>query len=274
MDTLTSIPAPKLPKISGLFRESWQLYRSRFGDLIGIVLVPFAVSTAGVVLADKIPWGVAAFGGLILFAGIVLGIISYIAIIYALKDGVGIVGAYKRAAPGLFPYLWVSALTAVITIGGYILAIVPGLIFSIWFMFAIFILLIEDKRGFEAIMLSKEYVRGYFWPIAGRLVVFVIVALVFLMPFSFVSPYFGRAAAQWIEVIPQILIAPFSFIYFYLLYRALRDTKPELASNPFAAKKGFFVFAGILGAIALVVVMVGLGILLYFSINKIDPPFI
>lgn len=264
----------RLPKITELFRESWRLYRSRFGVLIGIVLVPFAASTAGVVLADLFSGGAAAFGGFIAFVGAVLGVISYIAIVYALKDGVGIIEAYRSATPSFFPYLWISALTAVITLGGYALAVVPGLVFSIWFMFAIFVFLIEGKGGFEAIMLSKEYVRGYFWPIVGRLAVFVIVAVVFIAPFSYAGPYLGRAAGQWIAVVPQVLIAPFSFIYFYILYQALRDAKPQLASEPIQTKRGFFIFAGILGAIVFVAVAVGLGALLYFSFNKIDLPFI
>ncbi len=270
----TPISAIKLPATSELLKGSWRLYKNRFGVLIGIVLLPFVVTTAGTLFSEPLPGGGAAFGGVIIFAGIVLGIISYIAVVYAIKGATGILEAYKLAVPSFFPYLWISALTALTTVGGYALAVVPGLLCSIWFMFAIFAFLIDGRRGFEAMLLSKEYVRGYFWPLVGRLVIFIIIAMIFMLPFSFIGSYLGAAVSNWLQAIPQILIAPFSFIYFYLLYQALRGARPELASGFRPEKKGFFIFMAILGIVVLATILAAFGGLFYFSLNKIDPPFI
>jgi len=44
--------------------------------------------------------------------------------------------------------------------GGFLFLIIPGIIFLVWFIFAQFIIFAEDDRGMNAILKSKEYVRG------------------------------------------------------------------------------------------------------------------
>ncbi len=52
-------------------------------------------------------------------------------------------------------------LIALITGIGYILLIVPGILFTIWFLFAPYILLKEDVGVFEALKRSKNLSKGY-----------------------------------------------------------------------------------------------------------------
>ena len=44
--------------------------------------------------------------------------------------------------------------------GGFVFFIVPGVIFSIWLSFSVLILIVENEKGTNALVRSKEYVKG------------------------------------------------------------------------------------------------------------------
>ncbi len=59
---------------------------------------------------------------------------------------------------------------------GFILAILPGLIFSVWYYFALIIAVVEESTV-DPLKLSKQLVRGKFWPVAGRILLFTLLYL-------------------------------------------------------------------------------------------------
>jgi len=61
------------------------------------------------------------------------------------------------------PYLWVFFLLNIIIAGGFFLFIIPGVLFSVWFSLALFVLIFEERRGFNALFRSKHLVSGKFW---------------------------------------------------------------------------------------------------------------
>ncbi len=70
-----------------------------------------------------------------------------------------------------WPALCISILTALITLGGFLLLIIPGVIFTVWYAFSIYLAVLEKKKGVGALLHgSREMSRGRFWPIFGRLV--------------------------------------------------------------------------------------------------------
>lgn len=66
--------------------------------------------------------------------------------------------------------LLVSVLYAIAVLGGFLLLIVPGIIFMTWFCFSIFIVVIENERGVRALKKSKALVRGRTFAILLRVV--------------------------------------------------------------------------------------------------------
>ncbi|MCM8804908.1 MAG: hypothetical protein NC833_06605 [Candidatus Omnitrophica bacterium] len=58
------------------------------------------------------------------------------------------------------------------------LFIVPGILFFIWFSLAIFILVFEERKGFDALFRSKHLVKGKFWEILLRLLTPVLIIAV------------------------------------------------------------------------------------------------
>lgn len=258
-----------LPPLDALFRESWALYRGRFSRLIGTTFIPILTSFIGGLFLVSGVGVLVGLGIIFIIAGIVLNLIAYIAVIYIFKDDVNIGRAYRLASQKFFPYLWIVILTSLITLGGFILAVIPGIIFSVWFTLAPFILVAEDKRGLEAALKSKEYIQGHWWAVLGRLIVFVVVLLVISFAVLLPAGLISKEAADIVNVVLQIVLLPFAFAFGYVLYRQFVTLKPGLATAPLTTKKGFFIFSAILGLVAPIIIIVLTGLAFFLNIFKL-----
>lgn len=79
---------------------------------------------------------------------------------------------YELALKKYWKFAIFSAVSALIYILGFVLLIIPAIIFGVWFVFSRF-LVIEKKMGIkESFLKSKEMVKGIFWKILGRCLVF------------------------------------------------------------------------------------------------------
>jgi hypothetical protein len=71
----------------------------------------------------------------------------------------------------LIPFIWVSIMVTAAVIFGFLLLIVPALIFSVWFAFAANFLIVDDVRGSAALKASKALVAGRWWAVLFRTIV-------------------------------------------------------------------------------------------------------
>jgi len=227
-----------LPGAVAILEESLAIYKDRFVTLLGIMLAPTLGSivvtfiTAGLgvtTLKDSIgpmPFGL-IFGSLSLLVLLTVFIIffiqswGYLALIYAIKDRkerINLREAYKRSFSKLMPYWWVSFLVTVIAAVGFMLLIVPGIIFSVWYGFSLFVLVNEDLKGFKALSKSKSYVSGRFLAVSSKLFVIGIIGIILLIISSLI---FGKFGGQ----IVSFFFGPLAIIYFFLLYEYFRNKK-------------------------------------------------
>ncbi|MEK7618789.1 MAG: hypothetical protein AAB416_00935 [Patescibacteria group bacterium] len=77
--------------------------------------------------------------------------------------------ALKRTGKLFVPVAWASILASLTITAGFILLIVPGMIFSVWYFFPLFVLVSENVWGSSALRRSHSLVRGRFWPSAVRI---------------------------------------------------------------------------------------------------------
>lgn len=91
----------------------------------------------------------------------------------------------------VWPIILVSLLTALAVVGGFILLVIPGVIFSIWFAFATYAVALDNERGIAALAKSKSLVRGRWWPVFWRLLVLGILfsVLLFVLPSLVALPF-------------------------------------------------------------------------------------
>lgn len=86
-----------------------------------------------------------------------------------------VVAIYRRAIRLLPSFFWVAALQLLATVVGFVLLIVPGLLAFIWLYFAQYALVFDNRRGWSALLHSRELMRGRFFKVAIRVSVFLAV---------------------------------------------------------------------------------------------------
>lgn len=145
------------------------------------------------------------------------------------EEALSITDAFRKGWGKIGSYLWIGILTGLITMVGFILLVVPGIIFSIWYLFGTMVFLTEGDRGQKALEKSKAYVRGYWWAIAGRQIILgiIILCLNILAAIATLAAPGNALASQATQLIIQILYGPFAVVYLYRLYLQLRAVKPS-----------------------------------------------
>ena len=126
-------------------------------------------------------------------------------------------------------YFWLQFLWGVALSIGFFLFIIPAFLFYIWFLFAKYIWVAENVTGLSpfgkdsVFGRSKEYVRGYFWPIVGRL----LLILVLTMGVSFLSDLFLEISLLkfMIDLTIGFFLSPYIETYIYILYKHTRAIK-------------------------------------------------
>jgi hypothetical protein len=152
--TLSFLPAP--------FRESNQIWLDVIMGFLQILtlLTGVFVTVAGIVALDKI-----------------IG-----------KGGFSVLKTYKIAWKKYWTLLLLSIILVLIYFVGFILLIVPGIIFVVWFAFSRFVGVEKNLGVKDSLLRSREMVKGIYWKVLGRLIVFGAFTLVIQIVLT-VIPY-------------------------------------------------------------------------------------
>ncbi|MFA5946381.1 MAG: hypothetical protein WC802_05790 [Patescibacteria group bacterium] len=241
--TVSEVQGPKaLPSVGNLIQDTFA-FLSVNGALVygyaGWLLVPILVILGASRLDKGVSDVITAIGSVALFA---LSLWASAAVTLAVTE-------LKR--PDLYPkdikasiselawrraptILWIGLLTGILEGFGLLLLIVPGILFIVWFAFAETEAILTGSGTFLSLEQSRERVRGQFFPVLLRLVVFslilclaVTVILVPVMAGAGLTDYtviFTNPPA-WLDATVnalQILIMPAIICYELHLYFALR----------------------------------------------------
>lgn len=260
-----------LPKATDIFKQAWTIYKKRLGFFLSVTIIPmaaivisWATLSGAVFLQDKISSSVVGFL-LLVFAGLLLFTTAVIiqawgqtALLYAIKDhqeNIGVKEAYRRGWPKIISYWWVNALTGFIIMGGLLLFVAPGIIFAVWFSLAMFILIAEDTPGMNALLKSREYMRGKWGAVFLRylfiglisLVYFLAPIFIFMILGVFLKIPFKEEILQLVAGALNLFWAPLITIYSFLIYEHLKALKGQIAIIPAKGKKAGFVLLAIFG---------------------------
>jgi hypothetical protein len=187
-----------------------------------------------------------AFGALVFFAISVLmwtiltGAITRAAAGTFLGRDLDIGESYRYGFERFWSIVLVGVLSALAIAAGFLLLIVPGFIVLTFLSCGIPALVIEDRRGREALRRSWNLVRGYGWHVFGTIIVAALINGVFS---SLLTAPFGDnyAARSIVAAIASVITMPFMalvgvFIYLDLRVRKERysaaDLERDLASPP------------------------------------------
>ena len=247
---------PQVEKMVGpneLLSASWQVYRKHFWSFVGILSLAAIVSLVIIVLGVIISlmtggWALLSFFNsdsvlrtlpivsifvftivflMFLSLHIMVQILGTMALTLAVRDrnsGIEIIDSYKKAWPYVRPYLWTTVLSGLVALLGFILLIIPGIILTIQLIFVPFVVLIEGLSGSKALARSRQYVRGRWWKVVGRLAIlwFIFYAVSISVTLS-AALLINEIIASFLGNIAFFVLVPFGMIYVYLLYENVKS---------------------------------------------------
>ena len=251
---------PGLPQrgIGEILSTAFEIYKTNAASLlmiVAIVVVPLTFISAfigGVVFApdtetitvlgesvETVSARTAGVAILVALVGAVIGVIINAvlqaaimrgAALGSIGDPVDIDASYKWGFARFGSVLLISILVGLAVVGGFILLIIPGVIFLVMFSVSIPALVVENLRGTDAMSRSWNLVKGFFWHALGVIVVAAIITAV-------VGGIIGAIGGDnwfvsWIfQAIAQIITAPFAAIVSVLLYLDLRARRESLTAD-------------------------------------------
>jgi hypothetical protein len=149
-----------------------------------------------------------------------------------LGESVGAGRTYRYALTKLLAILWISILASIVTIIGFILLIIPGIIALVRLSLTAPALVVEDVRGTKALGRSWRLTKGHFWRVLGLLVLSGLIASVgaaiITIPTQFAAVALGPGGwpvAALGSALATVLITPFSSLIVVLLYFDMRIRK-------------------------------------------------
>jgi hypothetical protein len=212
--------------------------------LTGVVLKPH-VTTSNITIAGQTvatsTVSTRSFGTFVL-AGLVAAAITVIisatlqaaltrgAALATVGDPIDVEASYRYGFSRFGSVFWISLLVGLVVAIGFLLFIIPGVIFLTMLAVAIPALIVENRRGTDAMSRSWNLVKGHFWHVLGTIVVaFLITAIVgAIIGLLGDSNWF----LQWIfGSIAQIITAPFTALVSILLYIDLRARTEGLTAD-------------------------------------------
>ncbi|KKR86138.1 MAG: hypothetical protein UU32_C0021G0004 [Candidatus Woesebacteria bacterium GW2011_GWB1_41_10] len=107
--------------------------------------------------------------------------------------------AFLVAKAKAWKFLLIGILKGAILLIGFLLLIIPGIIFSVWFAFSGMEIVLNKTGVKESLLKSKALVIGRFWPVLGKLFVIgifvTVLQIIFtILPYgigNLMSPVFG-----------------------------------------------------------------------------------
>jgi hypothetical protein len=142
--------------------------------------------------------------------------LSYLHIALSKKSKVSFSEAFRVAKKYFWRYVGFSIVTLFFLAVLFLLLIIPGIIFMVYWVFAVYILVGENKGILESLSASKKLVKGRWWKVFGFFLLIVILAIVVDATFSFV-PLIG-------SIVPNLVVLPFIYLFFKNFYLDLRGS--------------------------------------------------
>jgi hypothetical protein len=247
---------PRPMRIGEILGTAFQLYQRHWRTLLAIaavVVIPLTlvqyllgdwVRARGEVISDGVVSTATWAAGIALLLTALAVLLMYLVLTGAITRAVaaevagedpGMEQSYRFGFHRLGSVLLVSVLIGLATVGGLILLIFPGIYIGVRLAVGIEALVVEGRRGTQAMKRSWELVGGHWWHAFGTLVVAGlltgVVSAVITAPFSGTS-WFVQALA---EAVATVITLPYGVLIGVLLYLDLRARKERLTMETLRA---------------------------------------
>lgn len=137
------------------------------------------------------------------------------------KPGVGEILSHSYSK--MWALCWLTALLFLVSLGGSLLMIIPGLILAILSIFAPFVLMFEEVGGLKALQISRLRLHHFFGALVLRLAFFALTIYVFYVIaglFSNISSL--KIVGDTLRIILDLTVPIIYFIFISRNYHAIR----------------------------------------------------
>lgn len=229
------------------FRETFKIFSKGLGTLsaiqaivIGIILGVIILFVIGIILMSLVMGLTASsfdnesglfvfimvvvilLAVLIFFIAVILpSILGQAALIHATDDaGNNLKKSVKRYFKLAWDIKWemigLSILTAVVVSVGFLMFVIPGIIFSILLLFAPYILVLEKRGVTESIKRSYNLIKDHFWNLLLRFFVIYLIFFVIATVGGFIP---------FLNIIINFFAGIFFVIYIYVHYKSVKSIR-------------------------------------------------
>ena len=253
---------PGLPPrgVGEILSTAFEIYKANAQNLlmiVAIVVVPLTFISAflsgvvfapetrtEVILGQEIQVTTQSAGAALLVAaiaavvGVIISAVLQAAIMRgaaqgSIGDPVDIDASYKWGFARFCSVLLISILVGLAVLVGLLLFVIPGIFLAVMFSVAIPALVVENRRGTDAMSRSWNLVKGHFWHALGLIVLAFIIAAVVG---GIIGAIGGAISDNWFVTwifssIAQIIVAPFTALVSVLLYLDLRARTESLTAD-------------------------------------------
>jgi hypothetical protein len=231
----------------GIFARGWVKY-------LLFAIISAAISLALLVLGILIFVGVSALGLLEITAGelsvggfdsvqgnwpalvvialifgvVVIAVVTWLSLasnklVYSVAEGTdeGIKAALKYSWRNFPAYFVVAFVAGLIAIAGFVLLVIPGVIFTVFLSLVTPVFILENVRGMAVLKRSWALVKGNFWPVLLRLALIFIISILIS---SLTGRFDNESTAALLSLVStalQFILTFFGIAYTYNLYKDL-----------------------------------------------------
>lgn len=181
---------------------------------------------------------------------------------------------FTRGLKAGFSFFIAIIFVLLFVLSGSVLLLIPGLVLSVWFVFAPIITVAERTSPFVALLVSKELVRNHFWDVVLReafllipTLLAAIVLLLLLSPLSLLDSL-GDSLGLGIGLVVLIFVSFsailffFAFMLFFFAYHVAlyKEMHARAQSIKLSSR-----FAGTLPFLLIIPLLLSLAVALYVS---------
>jgi MFS family permease len=240
---------------------------------------------------SNIPWEVWVLIGVAILLFSLFLLWSKIALFKSISDirkgeFHGVKKAYGKSLKLFFPFIFLSLIWGFVSLGSFLLFVVPGIILSGYLVFGQLEFFDKNKRGFAALLASWSLLTGYWWAVWWRAAVMallmgfaafiailgtvliggLIIFALSLLHNSVVFFTFIAILAIAVFAAVYLLFEPVAILMLFELYydlSALRADEGHASTHALDSKRKMKLMASMWFGIVAVVALISLGFFLY-----------
>jgi len=163
--------------LAGIWRAAGHLYRTHFWTILlayAVPILPFQILSDLAARNGYKGWEALLNITLVFLGMFVAGALTIIVGDICLGRQSNVLSVYKRMCGALLPRLLkTNVMTGLAIAFGILLLILPGLLFTFWYLLAPSVVVLEGRSGFGALKRSKSLVQGDFRRVALTLGILV-----------------------------------------------------------------------------------------------------